>query len=188
MDLTQPGKSRYSLVAMAFHWTIAVLVILNWRLADMAHEIKGPEGGALMGDHKAFGMLILALTLGRLLWRLAHPVPRLPANYARWEVVLARATHVIFYVLLIALPLGAWIATSLAGRPIDFFGLFTIPTLPIGLNKGLSHEIFDLHGTFGMILIYLVGLHILGALKHTFIDKDGGIFRMLPFGRVAGER
>ena len=188
MVISTTSRPRYSIVAMLFHWTIAVLVILNWRLADSAHELKGPQGASLMADHKAFGILILALTLGRLLWRLANPIPRLPENYASWERILARSTHVIFYVLLLALPLGAWIANSLGGRSIDFFGLFTIPPLPVGTNKGLSHTIFDLHGTFGMILIYLVGLHILGALKHTFFDRDGGIFRMLPFGRVASEK
>ncbi|MXP30055.1 cytochrome b [Porphyrobacter algicida] len=187
MVVNATNRTRYSVVAMLFHWTIAVLVILNWRLAENAHHAKGAAGAALMGDHKAFGILILVLTLGRLLWRLGHPVPPLPTNYANWEKIVARTTHVIFYVLLIALPLGAWIANSLGGRSIDFFGWFTIPPLPIGQNKGLSREIFELHGTFGMILIYLVGLHILGALKHTFFDKDGGIFRMLPFGKVAGE-
>ncbi len=72
-------------------------------------------------------------------------------------------------------------------RPVDFFGLFTIPMLPVGENKDLAGTIFDAHKTAGTIMIYLIGLHILGALKHTFIDKDLGIFRMLPFGGKARE-
>ena len=94
------------------------------------------------------------------------------------------AIEALFYVLLIGLPLGAWYASSLAGQPVDVFGLFTIPALPVGVNRDLAHDIFEVHETGGMILIYLVGLHILGALKHTLIDRDGEIFRMLPFGRV----
>lgn len=187
MASSSPTRSRYSGVAMIFHWTIAVLVIMNWQIAERAHDLKGEAAGAVWNYHKAWGITILVLTLGRLLWRLAHPLPPLPSNYARWERILARTTHVVFYILLVGLPLGAWIANSLSGRTIDFFGLFTIPALPVGMNKDLGHEIFELHGTGGMILIYLVGLHILGALKHTFIDKDGGVFRMLPFGRVTGE-
>ena len=101
---------------------------------------------------------------------------------------MARTVHFTFYVLLIALPVAGWIANSLTGRTIDFFGLFTIPALPVGRNEGLAETIFGIHGTGGSIMIYLIGLHILGALKHTFIDKDGGIFRMLPFGRVGKER
>ncbi len=178
------AKKRYSAGAMAFHWIIAVLVILNWYLADLAHETKGAAAGELFGYHKAIGISILALTVLRIVWRLSHPLPRLPQNYAGWERALARATHAIFYVLLIALPLGAWIANSLGGKGVDMFGLFTIPPLPVGNNGDLGHEIFELHATGGQILMLLVILHVLGALKHTFFDRDGGIFRMLPFGRV----
>lgn len=184
-DVTaDPARRRYSGVAMLFHWAIAILVIMNWQIAERAHELKGPEAGVVFGYHKAWGMLILALTLGRLAWRLTHPVPPLPAHYASWVRSLARTVHIIFYILLIGLPLGAWYANSLGGRTIDFFGLFTIPALPVSENKDLSHRIFELHHTGGMFLIYLVGLHLLGALRHTLFDRDGELFKMLPFGRV----
>ena len=175
---------RYSVGAMIFHWTIAVAVIVNWRIAEAAHHAEGAAKGAIFANHKALGILILVLTLGRLIWRWTHPVPPLPSDLAKWEKVLARTVHVVFYVLLIALPLGAWIANSLTGRSIDMFGLFTIPPLPIGKNDALGSALFSAHGTGGSIFIYLIGLHILGALKHTFLDRNGGIFRMLPFGKV----
>jgi len=72
---------------------------------------------------------------------------------------------------------------ALVGRPLDFFGLFTIPGLPLGTNKDLGGQIFDLHATGGTILLVLIGLHVLGAIKHLVIDRDGELFRMLPFGR-----
>ena len=176
---------RYSAGAMIFHWLIAVLVIWNWRLAENAeHAASRAEAMAIFADHKAIGITILVLTLARLAWRLTHKVPPLPSNYAAWERILARTTHVIFYVLLIGLPIGGWLANSLNGREIDMFGLFTIGALPVGSNEGLADTIFDAHKLGGSIMIYLIGLHILGGLKHTFIDKDGGIFRMLPFGKV----
>lgn len=178
------SRRRYSGVAMAFHWAIAILVIMNWQIAERAHQFEGALRGEIMGYHKAWGMLILALTLGRLAWRLGHRVPPLPANYAAWERVLARTVHAIFYVLLLALPLAGWLGSSFYGRPIDFFGLFTIPVLPVGENKGTAKQIFELHETGGMLLIYLAGLHVLGVIKHLFIDRDGQLFRMLPFGRV----
>lgn len=183
-DSIDPARRRYSGVAMAFHWAIAILVIMNWQIAERAHQFDGPLRGEIMGYHKAWGMLILALTLGRLGWRLAHPVPPMPAHYANWERMLARTVHVIFYVLLIGLPLGGWLASSFAGRPVDFFGLFTIPSLPVGKNDGTAKAIFELHETGGMFLIYLAGLHLLGVVKHLVVDRDGELFRMLPFGRV----
>ena len=176
---------RYSIGAMIFHWVIAVAVIVNWRLAENAHHAQSPaDRTAIFADHKALGILILALTIGRLVWRWTHPVPPLPSDLAKWEKTLARIVHVVFYVLLIALPLGGWIANSLAGREIDMFGLFTIPALPVGDNPEVAKSIFSIHATGGSIFIYLIALHILGALKHTFFDKNGGIFRMLPFGKV----
>ena len=175
---------RYSLGAMIFHWTIAIAVIANWRIAEAAEHAQMPERAEIFANHKALGILILLLTLGRLAWRWTHPVPPLPSDLAKWEATLARAVHILFYVLLIGLPLGGWLANSMAGRDIDMFGLFTIAPLPLGDNPELAKSIFGLHATGGSIFIYLIALHILGALKHTFFDKNGGIFRMLPFGKV----
>lgn len=179
-------QKRYSKGAMIFHWTIAILVIMNWRIAETAHHLEMPEKAAVYGYHKAWGMLILALSVGRLLWRWTHKRPPLSSDMAGWEKTLAKTIHFIFYVLLIALPLGGWLASSLSRNPIDFFGMFTIPMLPVGENKDLAGSIFDAHATAGSIFIYLIALHILGALKHTFIDKDGTLWKMLPFGKVRG--
>lgn len=178
---------RYSIGAMIFHWAIAAAVIVNWRLAENAeHAAAMEEKIAIFADHKALGILILFLTLGRLVWRWSHPVPPLPSGLANWEAKLARGLHILFYVLLIGLPLGGWFANSLAGREIDMFGFFVIPPLPVGFNEEAAKSIFGLHATGGKVFLLLIGLHILGALKHTFFDRNGGIFRMLPFGRVPG--
>lgn len=180
---SDPGRRRYSGVAMAFHWVIAILVIMNWRIAEAAEHLDGPDAGAVWNYHKAWGMLILALTLGRIGWKLANPGPPFPAHHKPWERALARIVHFTFYVLLLAMPLAGWLANSLASRTIDFFGLFMIPALPVGTNKELGGEIFDLHATTGTLLLALVALHILGVVKHLVVDRDGELFRMLPFGR-----
>ena len=136
--MTDTTARRYSAGAMIFHWLIAILVIANWQIVERAHDFEGAMRGTVMGYHKAVGITILVLTVGRLLWRSTHKVPPLPSDLAGWEKTLARTVHVIFYVLLIALPLGGWLANSLTGRSIDFFGLFTIPPLPVGENGDLA--------------------------------------------------
>ena len=181
---TDLARRRYTRTAMAFHWLIAVLVIVNWRLVENAEHATGAARGALMNNHKALGITILLLSLARLAWKLRHPGPPFPAHYKAWEKGLARTVHFTFYVLLIGLPLGGWLANSLVGRSIDAFGLFTIPNLPVGLDQMLGKQIFDLHATGGTALLLLIALHITGALKHTLFDRDGELFRMLPFGRV----
>lgn len=181
-----PIGRRYSTGAMIFHWLIALAVIVNWRLAEAAENATRADAIQYFANHKAIGILILLLTLGRLVWRWTHPVPPLPVDLARWEKVLARSVHIIFYVLLIGLPLGGWLANSFEGRTVEMFGAVTIPPLPVGANEDLGDTIFDAHALGGQIFVYLIGLHILGALKHTFFDRNGGVFRMLPFGKVPG--
>lgn len=181
--MTETAARRYSTGAMLFHWATAIAVIANWRIAEAAEHAEMPAKIEIFGYHKALGIIILLLTVGRLAWRMKHPVPPLPEAMAQWEKFFARAVHTIFYVLLLALPLGGWLANSLNGRDIDMFGLFTIPPLPIGSNEHLGGTIFEAHALGGEIMVYLIALHILGALKHTFVDKRGGLARMLPFGR-----
>lgn len=181
-DAADPARRRYSGVAMAFHWAIAILVIMNWQIAERAEAFEGPMRGEIIGYHKAWGITILALTLGRLGWRLTHSVPPLPDHYKPWERTLARTVHVIFYALLIGLPLGGWLAGSFSGRPVDYFGLFTVPMLPVAENRDLAGTIMDFHTNGGKLLLILAGLHVLGVIKHLVIDRDGQIFRMLPFG------
>lgn len=180
--MNSTGRSRYSTGAMIFHWVIATAVIVNWRLVETAEHLPDAERGWWMDQHKALGITILAITAARLVWRFTHPVPPMPSTYARWERLLAKSVHVIFYVLLIGLPLGGWLATSYFGRGVDIWGLFTLPAVPVGSSPDTGKQIIGLHKIGGEIMIYLIALHILGALKHTFWNKDGTLWRMLPFG------
>ncbi|GGD88941.1 hypothetical protein GCM10011515_05750 [Tsuneonella deserti] len=169
---------RYSGVAMLLHWLIAVAVIVNWQLAENARD-----GDNLMQLHAATGITILALTVLRILWRLVHRPPPLAPTLHRWERVLAHVTHAVFYILLIALPLLGWIGYSVEGKGIDVFGLLRVGALPVQQGGHDAAEgVFEIHETLGSAMIYLIGLHIVGALKHTLWDKDGNLWRMLPFG------
>ena len=78
--MSDTNARRYSTGAMVFHWVIAVLVIANWQIAERAEALDMPAKIEMFGYHKAVGIMILVLTLGRLLWRFTHPVPPLPAT------------------------------------------------------------------------------------------------------------
>ncbi|MDD3798928.1 MAG: cytochrome b/b6 domain-containing protein [Novosphingobium sp.] len=182
---TPAGRNRYSFVAMILHWVIAIAVIANWRIAEAAEGLPEAERGAVMGWHFAIGMAILLATVLRILWRLVHRPPPLSAHLAIWERVLARATHGLFYLLLLALPLLGWVGLSGYKAPIDMFGIVW-PVLPVGFGEKTGHEILEFHATLGSAMIALVGLHILGVIKHMAIDRDGNLWRMLPFGTPRG--
>jgi len=172
---------RYSNGAILLHWVIAIAVIVNWRIAEAGEHLPDAQRGEVMGHHMALGMTILFLTLLRLAWRLTHRPPPLASTLKPWERALARTVHTIFYVLLIGLPLGGWLATSFYGGGVNIWGLFTVPGLPVPTDEHLGHEIFHAHAFGGTVLLALVALHVLGALKHHFYDRDGNIFRMLPW-------
>lgn len=182
MSITK--QARYSTGAIIFHWVIAILVIVNWRIAEGAEHLEGAAKAAAIAPHKAIGITILVLSILRLIWRLTHRPPAPPEAIAGWERVLANTVHVIFYVLLIGLPIGGWLASSYAGFPIDYFGLFTIPLFPVEVNFDTAGAIIDQHKAGGTFVLALVVLHVLGALKHSFIDKVPGLSRMW-FGKSA---
>ena len=170
-DMTEASQSRYSTVAMLFHWVIAILVIVNWRIAEGAEHLEGAEKAAAIAPHKAIGITILVLTVLRLLWRLGHKPPPMSDLVPKWQRMLGKTTHIIFYVLLIGLPIGGWLAGSYAQSPVNYFGLFEVPMAPVEQNYDMAGAIIEQHALGGSIMIYLIALHILGALKHTFIDN-----------------
>lgn len=173
-------RNRYSTVSLSLHWLTAALVIAQIGLV-WAHEANEESGVRTFIDlHKSVGLSILVLTLVRLGWRLANPAIPLPAETPRWQKLAARGTHVLFYVFLIAMPLVGWAASSAAGRDIVWFGLFEWPLLPIGGGRETAGSLMEAHEIAGKLLIALVVLHVLGALKHHFVDRDNVLHRMIP--------
>jgi cytochrome b561 len=183
--MSRTSLHKYSGLAMLLHWTIAVLVIVTWRISEAAEEAATRAAkGEIMANHFAIGVVIFALVVVRLIWRQVSPPPPASNAHAGWERTLARIVHLAFYALLLVMPIAGWVALSSFGEPINVFGLFTLPVLPVGIDEARGEAIFELHGTAGITLLVLTALHALGALKHTILDKDGTLFRMLPFGTV----
>ena len=176
--MTGQAHARYSLGAIIFHWAIAIAVIVNWRIAEYAEQGTDAEKMAIMANHKALGIIILALSVFRLGWRFTHKAPPLAESLAGWEKLLARVVHVIFYVMLIGLPIGGWLGVSYYGNAVDIFGLFEVPALPVGENREAGKAVLGLHQEGAEILLLLIALHILGALKHSFYDKVPSLSRM----------
>lgn len=171
---------RYTKVAIWLHWVIGLAVIANIGLAMLTEDMPRETQQAAMGIHKPLGIAILVLSALRILWRLGHRAPPLPASVAPWQHAASKAVHVLFYALLILLPLSGWLWMSAANRPIDFFGLFTLPSLA-GPDKAVADMMHEGHELLGLTMLALVVLHILAVLKHQFIDRSGVAARMNPF-------
>ncbi len=173
-------RNRYSTVSLAFHWGLALLVLAQVLLITAHEATEGPMSRELVQIHKALGLSVLILTLARIGWRVVNPALPAPATTPKWQKFAAKATHVLFYVLLIGIPLFGWAASSAGGRDIDWFGLFNWPLLPIAQSRDLAGTFMDLHKAAVKLLYVLVALHVLAALKHQFVDRDNVLHRMIP--------
>ncbi len=169
---------------IALHWIIALLIMLNFAAAWVAEGASKADAAVIMGNHKAIGITVLLLTVVRMLWRLGHRPPPLLDSLKAWEAALAKVTHGLFYLLMLAVPLAGWGLHSAArGTPVSLFGLVDFPALPVGSDKptiGLFHELHEMTATL-MLVLFL--LHVAGALKHQFLDHDGTLRRMVPWMR-----
>lgn len=175
-------RERYSGLTLTLHWVTVLLVVTQLAILWISADLPGPDRGLWMTGHRSIGLVILFLALAGLGVRLFHPAIALPAAMPAWEKLVARVTHGLFYVLLIALPLGGWVASTANGRPIRFFWSFPWPDLPfVPLDKGLGKAVMSLHEIGGKVLIGLILLHVAGALKHYLLDKDNVLQRMIPF-------
>lgn len=186
---------RYTAVAITLHWLIAIMIVLlifvGWRAGDMAEALRAGSTEFTLDDvrfvfdmHKTFGIIVLALSLARLIWRFMNPVPPMPEDMKPWEKTVARVTHFSFYVLIIGMPILGWLTASSSQLPSYFFNNPSWPIPDIAPNNETLHEVTEfLHGRGAWVIIVLLVLHAGAALKHHIVDKDDVLARMIPFLR-----
>lgn len=171
-------RERFGSIAIFFHWVMAILILgmigFGWYIANVADKTQRMT---FIGWHKEFGVLVLMLALLRLIWRMVNVTPELSDSIPYVQRIAARSVHVVFYVLMIAIPLVGWLMSSAAGYPVSFFGLFTLPSL-LSANKEWAELFETIHGWLAYTLLVLIGLHVAAALKHHFIDKNDILRRM----------
>jgi cytochrome b561 len=184
--------TRYSAVAIALHWMIAAAIVAQLACGLwMVRAIRSAGSEALAFHayqwHKSLGLVILAVSLVRLCWRLANPPPALPVAMTGIERALANTTHGLFYGLTLGMPLVGWamVSASPSGLPTMIFGLVEWPHIGwlSGLGGGVEAAFKSAHRAMGYALTGLLALHIAAALKHHLFDRDDVLARMLPMVR-----
>ncbi|RAK56756.1 cytochrome b [Phenylobacterium deserti] len=185
----QVGSGRYPAVAILLHWTIAALIIAQVVLAGRMEGPRSPETFAVVQLHKSIGVTVLLLTLARIAWRLINPPPPMPKTMPHWQRVLAGATHVGFYVIMLGMPLTGWImsSTSALARPFILYGVvpwFNIPGLRgmEALHDGAETG----HSWLIKVFYVLIALHVAGALKHQFFSRNEPVLARMAPGAMAG--
>ncbi len=179
------ADKTFGLVTRLLHWSIAFLVIglfflgLWMRSLDYYH----PWYTLAPNLHFSFGIVFFVLVVVRLIWRLFRVTPT-PLGENRLEHAVAAVVHAFLYALMIALMLTGYVYATADDKAASFFGLFHVPV--ILHSKAVADTAGDLHEWFAYAIMALVVLHVIGALKHHYIDKDDTLRRMVS-GTVLGK-
>lgn len=170
----------WGLAAIVLHWLIAFALLGLFGLGlwmtglDYYHPWyrQGPD------LHRSIGVLLLLLVILRLLWRRVNVIPVTLPNHRRSEVRAAQLSHLMLYLLPIALAVSGYLISTADGRSLSVFGLIEVPALNVGLDQQ-EETMGDIHAVLAWSLIAVAGLHAMGALKHHLIDRDTTLTRML---------
>jgi len=172
-----PG--RYDTIAVALHRILVVGILCQIALGLYLGEVprNTPGRTVWVNFHKSVGITLGVLILFRLVWRLTHRPPALPATMARWERIAARTSHAPLYLCMVGMPLSGYVATNFSKFGIMYFGLAELP--PWGYEDRQIYALFNgTHKTLAVLFIALIGIHVAAALKHAVIDRDGLLRRM----------
>lgn len=175
---------RYTTVAIALHWLIALLII--GQLIGGLVMVRLPFTTLkfeIYQWHKSFGVTILMLSFLRLAWRLGHKPPPLPEKMDSLQKTMAGLSHALLYIFMIAMPLIGWAMVSVSPKniPTVLFKTLPWPHIP-GVPQSEQWEQFfsSAHEYLAYGFIALLVLHVAAALKHHYVDRDDVLVRMAP--------
>ena len=174
------GGDGYGLVAMGFHWTIALgiagLVGLGAWMVGLTYY--DPWYNDALSLHKAIGIVVLALALAKFCWKLADGKPGFGPEVRPHERAGATAMHWLLSALMVLVPVTGYLISTSEGAAIDVFGLFGVPAL-FAISAETRDLAIDAHYYLAYGGIALVGIHAAAALKHHLVDRGSTLVRMV---------
>ena len=178
MALTN-SDNAFGSVTRLLHWITALVVLVTLPMGLWISRMEiSLSAIKYFGYHKTLGVTVLALILLRLLWHRISPPPKPIPHGVNWQDALARWVHRSFYVLLLAMPLSGWIASSATGIDTVVFDRWTLPAIAPA-SETWERIGFAIHGLTARLLMAAIALHIGGALFRAWVVKDGTLGRML---------
>ncbi|WP_298354797.1 cytochrome b [Rhodoblastus sp.] len=172
------SAGRYDTVAIALHWSIALLILLAFALGLTVDDFPKAWEARVVNFHALIGVAILVLSIIRLFWRVGHPAPELPVSVAPLARTAAKLGHAGLYVLMIVVPAIGIPTLLFRGRGLDF-GFFQIAS-PFARTREIFHPLTEAHEIASYALIALAVAHTLAALYHQYIRHDDILARMAP--------
>lgn len=173
-------RADYSVGQKILHWLIALAIMLDLFIAQkfsgMMTDVDRFESRS---DHASLGTIVAILFVIRLYLRWRNGAPALPAEMPHWQKKLSHFAHWALYILIGTLIVTGISSAINANSVVTPFGLFAFGD---GIGSGFIFYFFrGLHELATNLIIALIILHILGALYHLIIVRDGVTGRMLKF-------
>ena len=191
MTMAEPERS-YGTVARLFHWLVVLFVLIQIP-AGIAMIVPAPlleqqTIDVLYIIHKGLGAVLLVVILLRVLWRLTHRAPQMPAHWPSLERRIASTTHTFIYVLLVVVPVSGYVRVIADGYPIELLNWLGVPPL-LPKMPAVAPLASLVHRFAVFVLVGLVAVHIAEVLRHQLVERDGEMARMWPpvGGRSRGE-
>jgi cytochrome b561 len=176
------ADARYSATAITIHWVAAVLIVFLGTIGLRLESMPRADQPYWINVHGSVGLIYLAIVLARITWRMGHRPPDLPPDVGEFSRRTSHPIHMLMYALMLAIPLFGIVAFVWHGRAFDY-GVFKLD-FGIASNRAIFHPAEDVHGWLAYVLFALAGLHMLAALWHHIVRKDGVLKRMLPGGQA----
>lgn len=176
-------KEKLSTLTVTLHWVVGLIVIA---LASIGVYMSENEAFELYPIHKSIGVLIFAVIIVRVYWRFVNGWLKPVSDYKTIEHNLATIIHWTLIIAIVVMPISGFIMSGAGGYGVSVFGLEIIAAQfdPIAKeaiphNAALAGFMAETHEIAGWTMIVAIILHLTGALKHHFIDKDNTLKRML---------
>lgn len=177
-------KEKLGGTTRCLHWIIAICFIA---LTAVGIYMANTEAWSLYPLHKSVGIILFVVILLRVGWRIKQGWPAPVGEYPKIEQLLAKVTHWILLLGTIAMPITGMLYSGLSGHGFGIFGWTLVngnydpenPEQVIAHSERLSALSEQAHEIIGYTLAIAIILHIAGACKHHFVDKDPTLLRML---------
>lgn len=173
--------SKYGLISTYIHWVTAIMVFalfgVGFWMVDLNYYSEWYRTAPYY--HKAFGLILLFITLFRIGWKVTNIAPE-ELGENKIEKNLAKIAHLTLYGLLLVIMCSGYLISTADGLGIDFFNIVTIPSA----GRLFEHQediAGNVHEIAAYILMAMVALHALAAFKHHFIDQDATLKRITKF-------
>ncbi|MBL6735353.1 MAG: cytochrome b [Shewanellaceae bacterium] len=177
-------NASYGIVSIWNHWLGGILFIIILLMGLYMNLLpRSPLKEALQYWHQSLSFFVVLMFLSRFIWKFLSPTPNIIRSFGIWEMYLAKIVHMILFWSLLLMPLSGLVMLQATGESMVLFNAYVIPEI-VPISSAWVSVATLFHQYFSYTLVGIIGLHVLGALKHHFIDRDNTFNRILRSERL----